>query len=176
MAKTEGGIVHFHMRFSFRLIAALAILLFAVAFQGARQTPPPYKWKLPAGFPLPRVPAENPMSEAKVELGRYLFYDKRLSLNQTQSCASCHQQSRAFTDGRAKATGSTGQTHPRSSMTLLNVAYLPALTWANPTLTQLEAQALATPEERRDLVEFLQSLADSAVLADKRLSDPWRNQ
>jgi cytochrome c peroxidase len=82
------------------------------------------------------------MSAAKVDLGRYLFYDKRLSFNQKQSCASCHQQARAFTDGRARAVGSTGEIHPRSSMTLLNVAYLPAFTWANPTLTQLEAQAL----------------------------------
>jgi cytochrome c peroxidase len=82
------------------------------------------------------------MSDAKVELGRYLFYDKRLSFNQKQSCATCHQQSRAFTDGRARAVGSTGEVHPRSSMSLVNVAYLPALTWANPSLTQLEAQAV----------------------------------
>jgi cytochrome c peroxidase len=82
------------------------------------------------------------MSDAKVELGCHLFYDRRLSFNQKQSCASCHQQSLAFTDGRARAVGSTGEVHPRSSMTLVNVAYLPALTWANPTLTQLEAQAL----------------------------------
>jgi cytochrome c peroxidase len=82
------------------------------------------------------------MSDVKVELGRYLFYDKRLSFNQKQSCASCHQQSRAFTDGRARAVGSTGEVHPRSSMSLVNVAYLPALTWANPTLRELEAQAL----------------------------------
>ena len=101
-----------------------------------------YEWKLPPGFPAPHVPADNPMSAAKVELGRHLFYDKRLSLNQKQSCASCHQQSRAFTDGRPRAEGSTGHVHPRSSMTLVNVAYVPALGWANPGLTPLEAQAL----------------------------------
>ena len=82
------------------------------------------------------------MSAAKVELGRRLFYDKRLSFNQRQACASCHQQSRAFTDGRARALGSTGQLHPRSAMTLVNVAYVPALGWGNPGLTELEAQAL----------------------------------
>src|ERR1700728_2013001 len=57
-----------------------------------------YQWVLPQGFPQPRVPADNPMSEAKVKLGRYLFYDLRLSGNGSQSCASCHQQSLAFTD------------------------------------------------------------------------------
>lgn len=110
--------------------------------QDRREKPGAYEWKLPAGFPLPHVPADNPMSAAKVELGRYLFYDKRLSFNQKQSCAGCHQQSLAFTDGRAHARGSTGAVHPRSSMTLVNVAYVPALAWANPGLTQLEAQAL----------------------------------
>jgi cytochrome c peroxidase len=82
------------------------------------------------------------MTRAKVELGRYLFYDRRLSFNQEQSCASCHEQSRAFTDGRARAVGSTGEMHPRSSMSLVNVAYVPALGWANPALRSLEDQAL----------------------------------
>src|SRR4030095_14594304 len=125
-------------------VAAVFLLLSAEALprQGLYREPAAYKWNLPPGFPQPRVPADNPMSDAKVELGRYLFYDKRLSFNQKQSCASCHQQSRAFTDGRAHAVGSTGEVHPRSSMSLVNVAYFPALTWANPTLTELEAQAL----------------------------------
>ncbi len=101
-----------------------------------------YDWTLPARFPPPMVPADNPMSAARVELGRYLFYDTRLSGNGTQSCATCHEQARAFTDGRAQSIGSTGQVHPRGSMSLVNVAYASILTWANPTLTSLEEQAL----------------------------------
>ena len=101
-----------------------------------------YQWVLPKGFPVPRVPADNPMTAAKVELGRYLFYDVRLSLNQTTSCATCHRQELAFTDGRAKAIGATGQAHPRSSMSLTNVAYAPTLAWANPSMTLLERQPL----------------------------------
>lgn len=104
--------------------------------------PETYAWSLPKGFPLPVVPAENPMSDAKVELGRHLFYDARLSENGTQSCASCHRQERAFTDGATVATGSTGEAHPRNSMSLTNVAYETTLTWANPLLFTLEAQAL----------------------------------
>src|SRR5262245_25855396 len=89
-----------------------------------------FDWKLPRGFPRPAVPQSNSMSAAKVELGRRLFYDKRMSRNGTQSCASCHRQERAFTDGRAHAEGSTGELHPRSSMSLVNVVYVPLLTWA----------------------------------------------
>lgn len=100
-----------------------------------------YPFPLPPGFPKPYVPASNPLTPAKVELGRHLFYDVRLSRNQAQSCGTCHEQARAFTDGRATAVGSAGQGHPRNSMTLTNVAYAPSLTWANPTLTSLETQA-----------------------------------
>src|SRR5271154_3585795 len=84
-----------------------------------------FDWNLPKGFPRPAVPAGNPMSAAKVELGRYLFYDKRMSVNGKASCANCHRQELAFTDGRAHAEGATGQLHPRSAMSLVNVAYEP---------------------------------------------------
>lgn len=94
------------------------------------------------GFPKPPVPPDNPITAAKVELGRHLFYDTRLSVNGKQSCASCHRQELAFTDGRARAAGTTGELHPRSSMSLVNVAYAPALTWADPKLHSLEQQAL----------------------------------
>jgi cytochrome c peroxidase len=101
-----------------------------------------FDWNLPKGFPRPRVPADNPMSTSKVELGRYLFYDKRMSVNGKASCGTCHRQELAFTDGRSRAQGTTGELHPRSSMSLENVAYAAFLTWGNPTLASLEEQAL----------------------------------
>ncbi|WP_130536373.1 methanobactin export MATE transporter MbnM [Thiomicrorhabdus indica] len=97
---------------------------------------------LPMGFPEPFVPADNPMSEAKFQLGRHLFYDKRLSGNGTQACASCHFQHLAFSDGRSKAVGSTGELTARSAQSLVNVAYYASLTWANPALSSLERQAM----------------------------------
>jgi cytochrome c peroxidase len=102
----------------------------------------PYQWTLPPGFPQPSVPDDNPMSVEKVALGRFLFYDTRMSGNETYSCGSCHKQELAFTDGFEQAIGSTGQLHPRSSMSLTNVAYNATFAWANPLLTQLEKQAL----------------------------------
>lgn len=102
-----------------------------------------FKWELPRGFPLPVVPLDNPMSIEKVELGRFLFYDKRLSDNQTFACATCHKQNMAFADERAVGFGSTGQSHRRGSMSLANVAYASTLTWANatPAGQNLENQA-----------------------------------
>ena len=101
-----------------------------------------YRWNLPKGFPRPSVPADNPMTTAKVELGRYLFYDTRMSVNGKAACATCHKQELAFTDGRAVGLGATGESHSRSVMSLVNVAYSAALTWSNPKLTRLEEQAL----------------------------------
>jgi len=101
---------------------------------------PAFEWNLPTGFPTPRVPEGDPMTEEKVALGRHLFYDERLSGNETMSCASCHQQALAFTDGMPLAVGSTGDVLPRSSMSLANVAYQPVLTWGNITQTALTTQ------------------------------------
>ena len=82
------------------------------------------------------------MSEVKVQLGRRLFYDTQLSGNRTYACASCHKQALAFTDGRAHALGSTGQEHPRSAMSLTNVAFNASYGWADPRARTLEAQML----------------------------------
>jgi cytochrome c peroxidase len=92
-----------------------------------------FEWQLPPGFPLPHVTPDNRMSAARFELGRRLFYDPRLSADGTQSCATCHQQSRAFTDGR---------THARNTMTLTNVAYNTSFTWRDPNLRSLEQHVL----------------------------------
>lgn len=101
-----------------------------------------YSWNIPTGLPTPRVPDENPMSEVKVQLGRQLFYDTRMSANNTFSCGTCHQPAKAFADGLVTPEGSTGEVHPRNSMSLTNAAYNSVLTWANPNLKTLFSQAL----------------------------------
>lgn len=109
-------------------------------FQSPQTTP--YVWQVPQGFPLPPEPADNPTTQEKVTLGRHLFYDTRLSADGSMSCASCHEQERAFSDAKARPTGVTGESHPRNSMALVNIAYNTALTWANPDLHALETQML----------------------------------
>jgi len=101
-----------------------------------------YAWTLPRGFPIPAVPADNPMSDAKVALGRRLFFETKLSLTGTYSCASCHDPARSFTDGRATALGATGQPTANGAMALVNVAYNVSYGWSKPTVQSLEAQML----------------------------------
>jgi len=119
---------------------ALLLLALACASGCARETP--YEWHLPPGFPLPRVPEDNTLTVEKVELGRHLFYDKRLSANGTQACASCHKQSHAFAEEAAIATGSTGQKHHRNSMALVNIAYTSTFTWAHSGINTIEQHVL----------------------------------
>ena len=102
--------------------------------------PEAFAWELPRGFQAPIVPDDNPMSLDKVELGRHLFYDARLSANGTQACVSCHRQELAFTDGAATSLGSTGERGKHSAMSLANVGYSSTLTWAT-NVAHLEAQA-----------------------------------
>src|SRR5262245_13981962 len=97
-------------------ICAVALWAASLAIVNGQGATPPYVWNLPKNCPRPRVPASNPMSDAKAELGRHLFYDKRLSENRTQACATCHEQEHAFADSRGQAVGSTGEVQPRGSM------------------------------------------------------------
>jgi len=125
--------------------ALLLGLVSCVALRAAPDAQPgAYQWHLPPGFPVPVVPADNPMSDAKVALGRRLFNDAQFSATGTYSCASCHQRALAFTDGRARAQGATGDIVRRGAMSLANAAYSGAFTWGNSNVRSLEAQ-MRTP-------------------------------
>jgi cytochrome c peroxidase len=134
-----------------------------------------YLWELPRGFPRPVVPDDNPMSAEKVALGRLLFYEVRLSVTGEYACASCHQQARAFTDGRAHAVGATGEAHPRSAMSLANVAYAPAVQWADPELRTLEAQS-AGPMLNEHPIEMGLKGHEAEVLHTLAFDDTYRRE
>lgn len=152
------------------LLLLLSVLVGALRAP-AQTAPWPQEFiPLPAGFPEPPVPADNPLTPEKAALGRFLFFDRRLSGNQTQACASCHEPARAFTDGLVRPPGSTGEFHPRNSMSLANTAYGSALAWANPLLDSLEKQALV-PLFGEEPVELGLAGRDGELL-DRLRSDP----
>jgi len=125
-------------------LAALAIL----AGADDRKAAPP-AIRVPLGLlPIP-WPSDNPYSADKVELGRLLFFDPRLSKDDTVSCASCHSPEHAFTDGEANSKGMGGQRGNRSAPTTLNRAYSLAQFW-DGRASSLEDQAkgpMANPIE-----------------------------
>ena len=101
-----------------------------------------YEWPIMEGFPKPQVPKDNPMTQAKINLGKAIFFDKNLSANQRQACASCHHQEFAFGENIPHSFGSTKQEHRRNSPALVNIAYNKTLTWAHDGLTSIEQQIL----------------------------------
>ena len=131
-----------------------------------------FTWSVGDAAPLPIEPEDNPMTEAKFQLGRHLFYDTRLSGNGTQACSSCHEQEQAFADGLVTPEGSTGDVLARNSQGLANVAYNATLTWANPSIVTLERQILIPlfgeePIEQgindENRAEVLQRISDDTV-------------
>src|SRR5258706_1983370 len=96
--------------------------------------------KAPLGLPPLSWPANNPYSADKVELGRLLYFDKRLSADESVACASCHAPEHAFTDGAAVSTGIKSQKGGRSAPTVINRAYSLAQFWDGRAAT-LERQA-----------------------------------
>ncbi len=147
------------------LLALLAPPLLAAASAQA------WEWDIPAWLPPPPVPADNPMTADKVEIGRRLFYDARLSVDGTVACVSCHLQDRAFSDGRALAEGVGGTVGHRNAMGLGNVGYMPVLTWANPLVESLEFHALI-PIFGEEPVEMGMAGQETALFA-RLAADPW---
>lgn len=134
-----------------------------------------YDWQLPQRIGLPHEPADNLLTEEKFQLGRHLFYDTRLSQNNAISCASCHQQDKAFSDGLARPRGATGDLHPRNSQGLANVAWNSVLTWANPSLSKLEQQIMI-PLFGDDPIEHgINASNEAHILSDLR-ADPIYQQ
>jgi cytochrome c peroxidase len=125
------------------------------AIDPAVPAPTPYTLVVPVGFPTPVIPADNPLTNEGVALGRMLFYETKLSSNNTMSCGSCHQQNKAFTDGLAKAVGVDGIANPRGTMSLANVMWSNTLTW-DGAFSTLESQAHKPIENP---IEMHQSLA-----------------
>jgi cytochrome c peroxidase len=137
--------------------ALMACVTGAQAFIGpvsSSESPPPepvgitiqmldHMARLPGDLgPLPAVPlsADNPQDEAKVELGRKLFFDARLSRDRVQSCASCHDPRKGFSDGRPRAVGFGGKELARRSPSILNAGYNIRQFW-DGRASSLEQQA-----------------------------------
>lgn len=101
----------------------------------------PYELEVPYFFPQPLIPADNPFTEEGVELGRHLFWEKKLSNNFTVSCGSCHLPGASFSDNAAKSIGVYGDETDRNSMAIINMAWNTSFFWDGRE-TSLEEQVL----------------------------------
>ena len=125
--------------------------LLALAFLAALGPVSIAEIRLPLGLDLYRpIPEDNPVTVAKVRLGKRLFGDKLLSRDRSLACKGCHQPKKAFTDGRAKAVGVYGRQGPRRVPSLVNRAYGRAFFWDGRTST-LEEQVVKPIESESEM-------------------------
>ncbi|MBK0404904.1 cytochrome-c peroxidase [Adhaeribacter sp. BT258] len=113
----------------------------------------------PKSFGKPVIPADNPTTVEGVQLGRMLFYEKKLSGDNSMSCGTCHQQKHAFTDGsNAVSLGIDGKPGTRNSMSLVNMAWSTSYTWDGGAKT-LEQQARIPIESQVEMHQNMQQAA-----------------
>jgi cytochrome c peroxidase len=116
---------------------SLALFWLLAAAAGAQ----PVSLPVPPGVLPPTIPDDNPPTAAKVELGKKLYFDARLSADGTVACATCHDPRQGFAEPRAVSVGVGGATGVRNSPTVLNAAFLAEQFWDGRAKT-LEEQAL----------------------------------
>lgn len=126
--------------------------------------------EIPAGFPLPSLPEDNPITAEGVELGRVLFNDARLSGSGTQSCADCHHANHAFSDTVARSRGADGDPGARNAMPLFNLAWSGSYAWdgSKPRIRDQAIAAMTNPIEMdADPTRVVAALQQDAAMAEK---------
>jgi cytochrome c peroxidase len=132
------------------------------------------QYRRPAAIPFPAV---NPYSDAKLKLGRMLFFDPVLSGSRTRSCATCHNPGLSWTDGQPRAIGENDQVLPLRTPTLLDVAWIPKLGW-DGHFRDLESVAMGPitaatnmnlPEDA--LIERLRAIAPYGAAFDRAFGE-----
>lgn len=143
----------------------------AISFRQQVDSPKRYPFVYPASFGNNyMVPSSNVTTEEGVQLGRMLFYETRLSANNTISCANCHKQEYAFADNRRQSVGHDGSLTTRNAMALVNLLWVKQFFW-DGRVKGLEEQAvfpLTDPHEMgqalEESVEKLQQTAEYPTL------------
>ena len=131
--------------------AALVVVLLPIDAVASQVSPAPRHAEPPLGLDLyMRVPDDNPLTPAKVALGRMLFFDSLLSEDQSLACATCHDPGRAFTDGRPVSVGVFGRRGTRNVPTLVNRTYGASFFW-DGRITTLEEQVLQPIQDPKEM-------------------------
>src|SRR6516225_10240144 len=115
------------------------------------------------------APEDNPLTSEKIELGRRLFFDRRLSRDGSVACASCHDPGRAYSDGRAVAVGVFGRRGRRNAPALVNRGYGRLFFWDGRVAT-LEEQVLKPIEDPNEMDLPLAEAASRVALAPQEIS------
>ncbi|HTJ78021.1 MAG TPA: MbnP family protein [Rariglobus sp.] len=156
---------------SFRVVAVAATIPVAgvTPAVSVKSAGTPLAFTVPPGFPQVTLPADNPLTVEGVALGRRLFSDTRLSRTGVQSCATCHQPARAFSDSVALSLGADGKPGARNAMPLFNLAWSGAYAWdgGKPHIRDQVLAAMTNDMEMHaDPATVVAALAKDEALGD----------
>lgn len=165
------------MRYFKSILGAMLFLLAACRKEEHAPVIPPetddYILQVPAGFPMPNIPADNSLTKSRIALGKRLFYDPVLSSDSTRACGSCHAPHLAFSDSTAVSLGVANRLGTRNSPTLANVAYQKNLLREGGVPT-LEMQVLVPIQEHNEfdfnillVAERMQKMPEYVAMAQK---------
>lgn len=142
-------------------ITSLALLVLLISCKKGIVSPIQQTYQLdePSHFPKMIIPPDNPMTVPGVELGRKLFYEKRLSGDNTLACAGCHSPQQSFSDENRYSKGITGKEGRRNSMALVNLGYQKFFFWDGRSKS-LEEQIL---QPVQDPIEMHQSWTNAVI-------------
>ena len=163
-----------------KFVAPLLLLALSCATAGAADFGgSDYPYPVPLGLKAPDVPADNPVTDEKVALGKVLFFDKRLSRDSTISCSTCHDPNKGWTDQAPVSTGINGQKGGRSAPSVLNAALMELQFW-DGRAKSLEEQAkgpIQNPIEmgftHQEAVARLSAIKGYAPLFKKAFGDEY---
>ena len=125
----------------------------------ANREPTALELSPPLGIPSVPFPEDNPPTRERIDLGRRLFFDPRLSSDESTSCASCHNPEQAFADSEATSRGIGGKKGTRNTPTVINTAFQPYQFW-DGRVTSLEDQALHPLENPIEMGSSIPIIAD----------------
>jgi len=151
------------------------LMLIIVAVNACKKDPveePDEPYTLDIGnFPAPNLPTDNPLTREGVKLGRMLFYEKRLSINNTQSCSSCHLQQFAFSDTATLSIGAKGFHGKRQAMAVFNMAWNSNEFFWDGRAHLLRDQSLKPIQDTLEMAETLDN-----VVAKLQADETYKNQ
>lgn len=159
-------------RYTVVIIVLVAVLVVSGLWYYRRQQPPPPAVPLgarltitaPLGLPPVPTPADNPPTAETIALGRRLYYDTALSVDNTVSCATCHHPDHGFSDGKPVSNGVRGQTGTRNSPTVFNAAYFTTQFW-DGRAPSLEKQAEGPVQNPVEMAHTLKGVEEK-LMAD----------
>jgi cytochrome c peroxidase len=134
----------------------------------------PYRFVMSRFFPVPELPADNPLTEQRVALGRALFHESKLSRDNSLSCASCHHAGAAFSDSRRVSLGVAGRAGTRQAMPLFNLAWKREFFW-DGRAPSLRAQALMPIQDHTEMDETLERVVAKLATSQRGEAPPEKS-